>query len=128
MYIRDYADLRTLNPTEDKTLFAGHDFLKLQRGNYLLHIYTKTDNVSVNGNLIVYSSAPLSLTYRKENYELSSYKRRMAESIFLQNYKELEKCIHADKVFNRFIWDGFRGILAFKNEEKVRIKVTILIL
>ena len=87
MYLSHDLVLRTLNPTEDKTLFAGHDFLKLQRGNYLLHIYTKTDNVSVNANLIVYSSIPINLTYRKENYELSSYKRRMAENIFLQNYR-----------------------------------------
>ena len=105
----------------------GRDTLKLQRGNYLLHVYTKTENVSVNANVIIYSSVPIIMTYRKENFELNSYKRRMAEHIFLQNNKSLEKCLNFDRVYTKFIWDGFRGILAFKNEDTSRVKISILI-
>ena len=77
MYLLVYIVLRTATPDEERHLFSGYDFLRLQRGNYLLHIYTKTDNVSINANLITYSNIPINMTYRKENYELSSYKRRM---------------------------------------------------
>lgn len=127
MYLWWYVVLRTISPEEEHMMFSGRDFLRLSRGNYLLHIYTKTDNVSVNSNLIVYSSSPVNLTYRKENFELSTYKRRMIETVFLQHNKELEKCQFVDRVYSKFIWDGFRGILAFKNEETVRIKITVLI-
>ena len=59
---------------------------------------------------------PISMTYRKQNYELSSYKRKMIQSIFFSSNKAYEKCLHTDKVYNKFIWDGFRGILGFKND------------
>ena len=105
----------------------GRDFLHLQRGNYLLHIYTRTDNVSVNANLIVYSSIPVNLTYRKENYELSGYKKKMAETIFLNSQNNMEKLMNTDRVFSKFIWDGFRGILVFISDEPAKVKITVLI-
>lgn len=77
MYLFTKIVLRTLTPEEEKTMSMSREFLNLPRGNYLLHIYTKTENVSVNSNLIVYSSSPISLTYRKENYELNTYKKKM---------------------------------------------------
>jgi len=89
MYLCLNLVLRTTSPNEEQHLFGGYDFLKLKKGNYLLHIYTKTDNVSVNANLITYSNIPINMTYRRENYELSSYKRRMTESIFLQTNRAL---------------------------------------
>ena len=65
MYIYPNPVLRTITPNEEQHLFGGYDFLKLKRGNYLLHIYTKTDNVAVNANLITYSNIPINMTYRK---------------------------------------------------------------
>ena len=32
-----------------------------------------------------------------------------------------------ERVYSKFVWDGFRGILAFKNEEESKVKITILI-
>ena len=75
----------------------------------------------------MYSNFPLSLTYRKENFELISYKRKMVEDIFLQYHQELSKCTATHRVYSRFIWDGFRGIMAVKNEEKARLKLKLLI-
>lgn len=52
---------------------------------------------------------------------------KMIENVFLQHNKQLEKCPFTEGLYSKFIWDGFRGILAFKSEEPVRIKVTLLI-
>ena len=51
----------------------------------------------------------------------------MAETIFLNNQNNLEKLMNTERVFSKFIWDGFRGILAFKSEEPARVKITVLI-
>jgi hypothetical protein len=51
----------------------------------------------------------------------------MAENIFFTKKQELEKCPHTERVYSKFLWDGFRGILAYKNEEQVRIKIIVLI-
>lgn len=51
----------------------------------------------------------------------------MVEDVFLQKNSELNKCMFTERVYSKFIWDGFRGILAFKSDEPVRIKITLLI-
>ena len=67
LYTVLYIVLKAQTPDEEQKWNGSPttELMKLTKGNYLLHILAKTENISINANLIVYSNIPVNLTYRK---------------------------------------------------------------